>query len=176
MRRLWSACQQSEFIRWQLRFVLESVEAENCAVLLLDDAGEHLVFACSVGLHAEKYTGNGDYDSALRVPISGGIGLNAIAVLYGKPICMNEDDPRHNPAIDEHVGTKTRNLYAVPLAAREQTLGTFGTINAHIAAGGDKGFEPQDIAACHAATQAVSLWIEQQWEALLRDPQVLQTA
>ena len=171
MARLWRICCESDFIRRQLDFALSYVEAETASVMILDDAGENLVFCFSVGENSDKYTGGGDYQKAVRGPMSATKGINPLVVLYGKPICMEESDPRHNPDIDQLVGTKTHSLYAIPLAVTDRVVGTLSAINAHYkSARGptEKSFSRQDLEAMNAAAREVHRFISRKWEELVR--------
>jgi hypothetical protein len=175
--RLWMACHHSVYVKQQLGFARAAVQAENTALLLLDDAGENLVFCASVGEHSERYTGGGGYEAALRVSMSEGIGMNPLAVLYSKPMSMEQPDARHNPAIDRAIGTKTRSLYTVPLAGPQITLGTFSTINVHEGASAEltDKFQPGDIEALQAVGEALNLWISREWEKLVGNTQALRS-
>jgi hypothetical protein len=146
--------------------------------MLLDDEGSHLVFCLSAGENADAYTGGGEYEKAVRVPMSGSIGINPLVVLYGKPICMREGDPRHYPEVDRIVGTHTRSLYAIPLATQERVVGTFSAINAHLQdpEGISAGFSMSDMESMNAAAEAVRLWLTFQMEVLLREPEDLRSA
>lgn len=175
MERLWRTCRQSDLIRWQLSFALRFVEGETASVMLLDDSGANLVFCLSVGENAARYMGHGEYEEALRVPVAGTIGVNPLVVLYGKPICMGEGDPRHNPGVDTAVGTKTRNLYAIPLASAGEVVGTFSAINAHGGSGG-KGFAGTDMEAMNAAAEAVRMWLGRAMEEMAHEPDDLRTS
>lgn len=169
MQRLWLAVNASHAVKSHLDNARHALEAENASVLLLDDEGENLVFAAVAGAHADKYLGGSEFEHALRVPMLGGRGLTPLAVLYGKPISMSEQDPRHNPELDELVGTKTHNLYVIPLAAAGNTLGAFGCINAHGGATADSGtvFSAADVQNCSATAQAISAWFGEECRATL---------
>lgn len=172
--RLWYACSKSAYVKYQLSFAREALDAENSAVLLLDEPGENLVFCASVGNKSDITTGEGNYQKALRVSMGAGIGINLLAVLYSKPMSMEKPDARHNPAIDQKTGITTRNLYAIPLAANQVTLGTFSTVNVHQQATQDNfNFSRGDTEALHAVADALSLWIAREWEAIAGDAKSL---
>ena len=171
MLALWELCHQSDFIQWQLTFTLSFIEGETASVMLLDEAGENLVFCSSIGENVDKYLGQGKYEDAMRVPMNSEKGINPLVVLFGKPICMEEGDPRHYPNIDQAAGTKTRSLYALPLAAKDRVVGTFSAINAHYKAPDLSRrfhFNDRDLKAMHAASHAVHLWLFHKWEDLER--------
>lgn len=179
LERLWEVCRRSDFVRRQLLFALEAVEGETASVMLLDEEGANLVFCVSVGENAFRYMGEGEYDAALRVPVSGTIGINPLVVLYGKPISMVEGDSRHNPEVDAIVGTKTSSLYSIPLAAGERVVGTFSAINAHggkLSEKGSPGFGSEEMEAMNAASEAVRLWLTQEMEVLEGEPDDLRTS
>ena len=168
---LWELCHQSDFIRWQLTFALSLIEGETASVMLLDEAGENLVFCSSIGENVDKYLGQGKYEDAMRVPMNSEKGINPLVVLFGKPICMEDGDPRHYPNIDQVAGTKTRSLYALPLAAKDRVVGTFSAINAHYKTPDLSRrfhFDNRDLEAMRAASHAVHLWLSHLWEDLER--------
>lgn len=172
--QLWYACHNNAYLRWQLSFARGWLGAENAALFLADEAGENLVFAASVGRHAERYTGAGRLEDALRVEISAGFGLSSLAFLYGKPMCMEKPDPRHNPKVDEAVGTKTRSLYCVPMVVAEETVGTLGVINVHEEDESARDrFTPEDFEVMQSVAEAISYRLEKEWKRIGRDAEML---
>jgi GAF domain-containing protein len=169
---LWRAVHAAPFVRTQLRFAVATLGAETASVMLLDEAGEHLVFAASAGANAERYTGAGDPAAAMRIRLAGGTGLNAIAATFGRPVVKNGDDPRHNSSIDRAVGTRTHSLYACPLSGGGRIVGTLSAINAH----GGGPFTPEDMQAMDGAAEALNLWLDRAVRALADAPQDLRAS
>lgn len=172
MEALWRTVSGAPFVRTQLQFVVAALGAETASVMLLDDAGEHLAFAASAGANAERYAGGGDPAAAMRIPLAGGTGLNAIAVTFGRPVVKNGDDPRHNSSVDRAVGTRTQSLYACPLSGGGRIVGTLSAINAH----GGGAFAPEDMQAMDGAAEALNLWLDRAMRALADAPQDLRAS
>lgn len=176
LHRLWNRCRQIPLLRWQLEFARQTADAESASILLLDDEDRNLVFCVSVGRHAETYTGAGVYAAAMRVPLDSQRGITPLAVIYGKSMYMEPDDPRHNPDIDRKVGTRTRNLFVIPLATRDGVLGAFGAINAHQSLPpAEQRFELRDREAMQAAAEATELWMRRAWQELKDEPEDLRS-
>lgn len=160
-RQTWESVNRSPFIRGILRMVAALLRTESVAVLLLDDAGENLVFCAAEGKLSDKYCGNGSYDGALRVPVSEKIGINPLVVLYGKTICTKQPDPRHNPEIDSIVGTRTMNLCSCPVIGEDQAFGTVSAINVRDGESppGTDAFTPADVEIMETLAEAVALYL-----------------
>lgn len=123
------------------------LDAEGASVLLLG-RGE-MRFCMAIGLNAPALTGNGQWESAMRIPMSHERGINPAAALMGKSICMQEMDGRHNGDIDKALGQKTQSILAVPIIVGEQIVGTLSVINPHANAATEERyrFTGDDLAA-----------------------------
>lgn len=174
MQQLWQRCHDSPIARWQLEFVLRLAGAEAASIMLLDEAGDNLVFCQSLGSAAVRI---GTYDEALRVSMSASVGIAPLVVLFGHGICMAEGDPRHNPEVDRRVGSRTRALCSQPLSTSERVLGTLNVLNPHGDApeGSRWRFQADDLEAIQAATACVGLWLNREWENLSCAPTDLRT-
>lgn len=158
---LWMALHESAYVRWQLKLLATFVEAAGASVMLLDDEAEELVFAAAVGLNAKRLTGEGDYGQALRIPLSADLGINSIAAFYGRMICLEKMDSRHNKSVDERLDQRTESICAMPLVLETGVMGTLSVINAHAQGAPDvrNRFRREDQEAAQQVAQALSHWL-----------------
>jgi hypothetical protein len=177
LKTLWERCNQSPYVRWQLRFIRAATGCEGASLLLLDAGQADLVFCCAVGLNSEGLVGEGNYAHAMRVSLDATVGINSMAALYGKPICMQRPDERHNKEVDQKFSQKTHSVFAVPVATMSGIVGTVSAINAHCeVSGGDRHyFQDEDREAVLYAAEAIRCYIIDQIMELQGEPQDLST-
>jgi signal transduction histidine kinase len=126
----------------------ELAGCEACSIMLLDRRSGELRFARSAGETAERVKG-------LVVPL--GSSIAGWVVRSGQPLLVADvkEEPRWNPNIDRTIGYDTRSIVAVPLKARDCTIGVMELINK----AGPRGFNHDDlqIAGALAAHAAIAL-------------------
>ena len=109
------------------------LEAEAASVLLCDSVDGSLIFAAAAGPNSERLVGT-------RMPAGMGIAGEALRVGQAVLISDAQQDNRFYNQIDALTGLKTRSLLAVPLVAKDKTIGIVEAIN-----WGDKLFDENDL-------------------------------
>jgi len=109
------------------------LEAEAASVLLCDPADDSLIFAAAVGPNSASLIGT-------RMPATAGIAGEALRAGQAVLISDAQRDKRFYNQIDTLTGLKTRSLLAVPLIAKNKTIGIVEAIN-----WGDKLFDENDL-------------------------------
>jgi GAF domain-containing protein len=98
----------------------ELLFAEGCSILLLDEVNNELVFKVASG--SPELAGT-------RMGADEGIAGAALASEGPLVIADAASDPRFYGSIDQTTGRPTRNVVAIPLVARNRTLGVLEAIN-----------------------------------------------
>jgi NtrC-family two-component system sensor histidine kinase KinB len=102
--------------------VRDYFQVEATSVALLDEEADELVFRVAVGEAAEEVTG-------LRLP--SGLGVVGWVARSGKPLLVPKTraNGRFYAGVDESTGFETRVILAVPIKARDRTIGVIEVIN-----------------------------------------------
>lgn len=106
-----------------LKNCLETINAKDGSLLVLDEDTKELVFVLT---HGDL---PGDQLNWRRLPPGGGIG--GWVVETEKAVIVNDvqSDERFYPAIDEEFGFKTRSMLAAPIIGGGQMLGVIEVLN-----------------------------------------------
>lgn len=125
------------------------VEAEAGALLLLDGRTGGLIFEMAVGVKAAPLQG-------LR--LNPGEGVAGLVAQTGEPLIVNEAqrDPRVATAMDRLTGFTTKSLLAVPVRARNKTLGVLEAVNKR----GGKPFSNWDLLEFASLANQVAITLE----------------
>lgn len=125
------------------------VEAEAGALLLLDGRTGGLIFEMAVGVKAAPLQG-------LR--LKPGEGVAGLVAQTGEPLIVNEAqrDPRVATAMDRLTGFTTKSLLAVPVRARNKTLGVLEAVNKR----GGKPFSNWDLLEFASLANQVAITLE----------------
>jgi GAF domain-containing protein len=109
-----------ELLQLILAATTELTDATTSSLLLLDEETNELVFSVS--------TGDPELEGR-RMPADRGIAGTALK--SGEPLLIDDaaNDDRFYSAVDEKVGTDTRNLLAVPLMLKERAIGVLEAVN-----------------------------------------------
>ncbi|MBU2645094.1 GAF domain-containing protein [bacterium] len=112
----------NRFLEGMIDQVLSMTETISGALLLCDDINGSLVFAAARGPGSDELNG--------RV-ISGTEGVAGQVVATGQPYISQDtaNDPTWDPRVAASIDYRTRNLIAVPLLLRGQTIGVLEIIN-----------------------------------------------
>jgi phosphoserine phosphatase RsbU/P len=126
----------------------ELLDAETSSLLLADDESGELRIAVSVG-----ETGAEVLDQ--RVPA--GQGIAGWVMEHGETVVVNDPkaDERFYSGVDEATGFDTRNMVAVPLRARDRTIGVVEVINKR-----SGGFDEHDERLALALASQAAIAIE----------------
>jgi GAF domain-containing protein len=123
----------------------ELLGAESGSLLLLDEATNELVFeVASADPELVKQ----------RMAADQGIAGAALSSKQTVVIADAANDPRFYGGVDKAVGSKTRNIVAIPLLVRDRTLGVIEAINRPT---GELEGEDLDIAVALASLAAVAI-------------------
>ena len=157
---LWTALRRAAKPRLRLREFRAALGAEGASILLLAD--DEMRFCISEGLNAEELQGSGPFMAAAAIPLSASRGINSIAALMGKSLCVQQMDDRHNSDVDERFGQQTRSMMAVPLVVAEAVIGTLSVINPHASDVGAQRFRftQDDMAEAERTAAELSHWME----------------
>ena len=160
-KSIWGALHLDGSVRGSLHELRVLLGADGDSILLLD--GAEMRFALADGLNAAALDGAGSWERALRIPLSAEKGINPIAALMGKTLCLQKMDERHNRSVDEALSQQTRSILAIPLVAGENVIGTLSIINPHAADPGPVAFQfsPHDIERAEQAASHFSALLDQ---------------
>jgi GAF domain-containing protein len=125
--------------------------AENCSLLLLDEAKQELFFPVTSDVRPEV----GAQLQEIRFPANRGI---AGWVLQHSEAALVPDvtqDPRFYPDVDKQSGAHTRDLLYAPLRTRSGSIGVIGLRNKR-----EGSFTQDDLAFLNALTGTVAIAIE----------------
>lgn len=114
-----------ELLSQVLKNALETINAKDGSLLVLDEDTRELVFVVTHGdLPAEKLVWR-------RLPP--GTGIGGWVVQNQRSVIVNDvqSDERFYPDIDEEFGFKTRSMLAVPIVGGGQVLGVIEVLNKH---------------------------------------------
>jgi len=102
--------------------MVELLDVEAGSLLMLDEAGENLVFRVALGPVKGEIEGT-------RLPV--GIGIAGSAASEGKPQIVNNTsaDPRWYSTYDVDTRFSTRSILAVPLCVKGEIIGVIEAIN-----------------------------------------------
>ena len=101
---------------------LQSIEASDGSVLLIDHETEEFVFAIVAGQVRDKLVGH-------RIPV--GTGIAGWVAKRGEPVIVPNVnlDPRFSESVDRRFQFKTNSLVCVPLIYNNHTLGVLQGVN-----------------------------------------------
>lgn len=124
---------------------VRAVGAQEGSILLLTPSGQALRFALCSAPEAAKLVDT-------QQPVTRGV--VGLVASFQQPTINNqlEDDPQHDPSVDDKVGSITRNQMAVPLSDSEHEFGVITAINAN----SEEGFSNADLQRYLDAAKAVS--------------------
>jgi GAF domain-containing protein len=127
----------------------ELLDAETSSLLLVDEQTDDLVFEVVAGGPAEDL-------SKRRVPR--GEGIAGWVVAENRQIIIDDasSDSRIYRDVGQSTGFTTRNLVAVPLVAKDRTLGVVEVLNKH----GDERFDDTDVEVAEALASLAAVAIE----------------
>jgi sigma-B regulation protein RsbU (phosphoserine phosphatase) len=126
----------------------ELLDAETSSLLLVDGDTGDLDVVNATGASGEDVTRR-------RVPahqgIAGWVADNAEPAVVDAP----QDDPRFYPVMDQAIKFETRNMVAVPLRVRDETIGVVEVINKR---GG--GFSESDLELAQALANQAAIAVD----------------
>lgn len=113
---------------------VRSVGAQEGSILLLTPSGQALRFALCSSPNSGKLIDT-------QQPVTRGV--VGLVASFQQPTINNalDDDPQHDPSVDEKVGSQTRSQMAVPLSDAYQEYGVITAINAN----NEAGFTNEDL-------------------------------
>ena len=137
-----------------LNSALNVVEAQGASLFLANQANNNeLIVVAAVGYRAEYFVG-------LRVPFGEGVAGWVAREAQSQLVADTRDDPRFYHHVDEHSGTSTQSLIAVPLIHAEQVIGVIEVVN-KLAVNklNERAFDNDDVRLLEsmAGTAAVSI-------------------
>jgi GAF domain-containing protein len=126
----------------------ELLDAETSSLFLVDEASGDLDITSATGESGERITRR-------RVPahqgIAGWVVDNGEAAVVASP----RDDSRFYPVMDQAIRFETRNMVAVPLRVRGETIGAVEVLNKR-----DGAFDEQDAALAQALANQAAIAID----------------
>ena len=107
---------------------VRSVGAQEGSILLLTPSGQALRFALCSSPDSGRLIDT-------QQPVTRGV--VGLVASFQQPTINNalDNDPQHDPSVDEKVGSSTRSQMAVPLSNASQEYGVITAINASNASG-----------------------------------------
>ena len=133
-----------ELLQQIMTSAAELLDAETSSLLLVDQETGDLEITTATGKSGEQITRR-------KVPahqgIAGWVVDNGEAAVVDSP----KDDPRFYAAMDQAIQFETRNMVAVPLTVRDQTIGVVEVINKRDGAFSDTDKELAQALANQAA-------------------------
>lgn len=132
-----------------LNSALNVVEAQGASLFLANLTNNNeLIVVAAVGYRAEYFVG-------LRVPFGEGVAGWVAREAHSQLVADTRDDPRFYHHVDEHSGTSTQSLIAVPLIHAEQVIGVVEVVNKL----NERAFDNDDVRLLEsmAGTAAVSI-------------------
>lgn len=121
-REIAGCLDESEVLRRSLNLETDIVDAETGSILLLDDSGEYLHFAVSLG----------DHETLLKEHrIEVGEGIAGRVAERGEPLLIKDADAdeRVEEYFDEQTGFETESLICAPIQTGEKILGVAEVLN-----------------------------------------------
>ena len=129
----------------ELSEAVRAVGAQEGSILLLTPSGQALKFAvCSSDAAANLID--------TQQPVTRGV--VGLVASFQQPTINNEldNDPQHDPSVDEKVGTTTRSQMAVPLSDSSNEFGVITAINAS----NESGFTNANLERYLEAAKAIT--------------------
>ncbi|MBM4121174.1 MAG: GAF domain-containing protein [Nitrospira sp.] len=144
-----SSLDEHEALQRAIEAATNLVDAEAGALLLLTGDGGALVFDVAVGEKNALLKG---------VRIEYGEGIAGLVAKTGQPIIVNDaqHDSRVASEVDRHTGFTTRTILAVPVRARNRTLGVVEAVNKR----GGKLFSNWDLVEFGSLANQVAIALE----------------
>lgn len=146
--RLNSTLNLPKLLRMIIDTAADLLDAEAASLLMYDEANHELTFDVAVG-ETEKQV------KMMRIPADKGIAGWVLQNKKAAIVNQAQKDPYFSDAVDRALGFATRSILAVPLTARERTIGVVEIINKK----DSTGFNDRDleIAGALAAQAAVAI-------------------
>jgi sigma-B regulation protein RsbU (phosphoserine phosphatase) len=126
----------------------ELLDAETSSLLLLDEESGDLVIHVATGEPGEQVE---------RRHVPAGQGIAGSVLDSGEPTVVSDakNDPRFYAVMDQATGFETRNMLALPLKVRDQTIGVVEVINKR-----DGDFTDSDQALAGALANQAAIAID----------------
>jgi GAF domain-containing protein len=125
----------------------ELLDAETSSLLLLDEDSGDLVIHVATGKPGEQVE---------RRHVPPGKGIAGAVIDSGEPVVVSDakSDARFYDVMDQATGFQTKNMLALPLKVRDQTIGVVEVINKH---DGEWTDGDRDIAGALANQAAIAI-------------------
>ncbi len=127
------------------------LDAESCAILLLDDERQELYFPVTSDSSREVE----ERLHSIRVPVGSGVAGWVVREGRAALVPYASRDPRFNPEVDRQSGAQTRDLLYAPLRTRNGVIGAIGLRNKQ-----SGGFTEEDLAFLDALAGQVAVAID----------------
>jgi GAF domain-containing protein len=129
----------------KLADAVQAVGAQEGSILLLTPSGQALKFAICSSSDSDKLVDT-------QQPVTRGV--VGLVASFQQPTINNEldNDPQHDPSVDEKIGSHTRSQMAVPLSDADQEYGVITAINAY----NESGFTNDDLTRYLEAAKAIT--------------------
>jgi GAF domain-containing protein len=111
-----------ELLQQVMASAAELLDAETSSLMLVDEASGDLNITTATGESGEQVTRR-------QVPAHRGIAGWVVDNNEAAVIDSPKDDPRFYPVMDQAIRFETRNMVAVPLRVRDETIGAVEVIN-----------------------------------------------
>jgi GAF domain-containing protein len=137
-----------ELLRLIISTTTDLVGAEEGSLLLADEDTGELIF----------HVTSEDTGKLVEQRIPAGQGVAGWVVEHRQPLSIDDtaNDPRFYSGIDTAVGSKTRNLLAVPLMVKDRVIGALEAINKQ----GGATFTQSDLERAEALASLASVAID----------------
>jgi len=147
-KALTSSLELGEVLQLIMQKVGELLQPSHYSLMLMNDAG---------GLKFEIAAGSGETELPGKI-LAPGEGLAGVAAESGVPLLVEDvrQDPRFSPRMDQALGFETRSVLALPLRARERTLGVIELVNGP----DDRAFTEDDLATLRALGDYAAIAVE----------------
>ncbi|HEV8539594.1 MAG TPA: GAF domain-containing protein [Nitrospiraceae bacterium] len=144
-----STLDEQEIIRRAVETASKLVGAEAGSLLLLSEETGELTFLVAVG-------DKGVQLQEIRLKV--GQGIAGLVAQTGQPLIVNDarQDPRVAHHVDERTGFTTRSILAVPVRARNKTLGVLEAVNKR----GERPFSNWDLLEFGSLANQVAIALE----------------
>jgi GAF domain-containing protein len=142
---IYQLAKQDKELADALADAVQSVGAQEGSILLLTPSGQALRFALCSSPNSDKLIDT-------QQPVTRGV--VGLVASFQQPTINNalNDDPQHDPSVDEKVGSSTHSQMAVPLSDAYQEYGVVTAINAN----NEAGFTNNDLQRYLDAAKAIT--------------------
>ena len=141
-----------------LQSALDSIQAEDGSLLLVDEETQELSFVVVHGAVREKLVGH-------RIPL--GVGIAGWVAQHADSVIISnaQTDPRFSPRIDQAFHFKTRSMLCVPIVFNGRVLGVIQALNK----GNRKEFVTNDLHMLNVVAQLAAAAISRAESVLLAE-------